>query len=88
MSFEIIVRAPTKEEQEKAKSWPIWEKEASTFDWTYSQTEHCLLLEGEVEVTEGSKKWSFKKGDYVILPKGLTCVWHVIKDVKKHYNFE
>ena len=27
-------------------SWPIWEKEVSTFDWRYDDSETCLVLEG------------------------------------------
>lgn len=26
--------------------WPIWEKEISTFHWTYDAAETCYLLEG------------------------------------------
>ena len=31
-------------------SWPIWEKEASRFDWHYDQTEMCYILKGKVTV--------------------------------------
>ena len=41
-------------------TWPIWEKEVSRFDWHYSDTEDCYLLEGEVVVeTEGGEKVTF-----------------------------
>lgn len=69
-------------------SWPVWEKEVSRFDWHYDQTEECYLLEGEVVVEYGAgKKVLFGKGDFVVFPKGLSCVWDIKKPVKKHYNF-
>ncbi len=73
----------------KIKSWPIWEKEKSIFDWSYSDTETCFILDGEVEVTdsETGEKLEFKKGDLVQFPKGLDCVWNVKKPVRKYYNF-
>ncbi len=69
-------------------NWPIWEKEASTFDWSYGSTEKCYILKGKVEVTEKSgEKVEFGAGDFVTFPQGLECTWHIIEDVKKHYNF-
>ena len=32
------------------QSWPIWECEPSKFDWTYSDEEHCFVIEGSVTV--------------------------------------
>ena len=31
---------------------------------------------------------NIEKGDYVIFPKGLQCVWEVHKSIKKHYMFK
>lgn len=87
MSLEVEVRAPTEQEKATAASWPIWAKEVSEFDWSYSQIEQCLILEGEVDIVANGKTWSFKAGDYVVFPKGLACKWIVKKAVKKHYNF-
>ena len=70
------------------KSWPIWEKEESKFNWFYDQEERCYFLEGEVEVTFNGKKIKIQKGDYVIFPKGLSCEWNILKKVKKHYSFK
>ncbi|MCP4130738.1 MAG: cupin domain-containing protein [bacterium] len=71
------------------KSWPIWEKEVSTFDWSYDSTEECYLLEGKVVVkTEDGKEVEFGKGDFVTFPKGLSCQWDVREPVRKHYNFK
>ncbi|MFC1674475.1 cupin domain-containing protein [Candidatus Omnitrophota bacterium] len=69
--------------------WPIWEKEVSRFDWQYDSIEECYLLEGEVSVeTKDGKKVTFGQGDFVIFPKGLSCVWDIKKPVRKHYNFK
>ncbi|MHA1671023.1 MAG: cupin domain-containing protein [Promethearchaeota archaeon] len=70
-------------------SWAMWEKEKSIFDWSYSDTETCFILDGEVEVTdsETGEKLEFKKGDLVQFPKGLNCVWNVKKPIRKYYNF-
>lgn len=69
------------------KSWPIWEKEISQFEWYYSSTEQCLLLEGEVEVITPEGNVKFAAGDFVTLPQGLACTWIIRQAVKKHYNF-
>jgi uncharacterized cupin superfamily protein len=69
-------------------SWPIWEKEASKFDWQYHDIEECFFLAGKVTVeTKDGKKVSFGKGDFVTFPKGLSCVWNIKEAVRKHYNF-
>lgn len=33
-------------ERRGIKSWPVWEKEVSKFDWYYDSQEECLILEG------------------------------------------
>lgn len=71
----------------KVKSWPIWTKEPSTFDWKYDDTEHCYFLEGDVIVKTDQGETSLGKGDLVTFPKGLACTWHVKKAVRKHYQF-
>ena len=47
----IEVRKPTEQEIQEAKQWSIWEKEPSTFPWSYSDKETCLILEGKAKVT-------------------------------------
>ena len=81
------VRKPTEDELEKAKNWPTWEKEASTFPWEYGQKETCLIIEGRAvaRTTEGDVE--FGAGDYVIFPKGLECTWEIKERIKKHYKF-
>jgi len=67
--------------QRGIKSWSVWEKGVSRFDWYYDSTEECLLLAGKVIVeTENGEKVEFGKG--------LSCVWDIKKSVKKHYNFK
>ena len=68
--------------------WPIWTKEASEFSWSYDEQETCYFLEGEVEVTpEGGGAVKMGKGDLVTFPRGMSCTWKILKDVKKHYKF-
>lgn len=79
------------EEEIKAlsiKSWPIWTKQKSKFDWFYDSQEQCLFLEGRVIVHTDNDKYEINKGDFAIFPKGLKCVWEVLEPVKKHYNFD
>ena len=88
--MDIKIEKPTKEEIKKkdVESWPIWEKEVSRFDWSYDSTEECYLLEGKVVVeTPDGSRVEFGKGDFVTFPEGLSCVWDIKENVRKHYNF-
>ncbi len=88
--MEIKVEKPTEDfiENRKIRSWPIWEKEVSKFDWHYDSTEECLVLEGHVIVeTPDGKKVEFGAGDFVTFPQGLSCVWEIKEPIRKHYNF-
>ena len=70
------------------KSWPIWEKEASTFPWHYDQRETCFILEGKVKVTpEGGSPVEIQPGDLVVFPADMSCKWEISSPVRKHYNF-
>ena len=88
--MEVEVRKPTQEELEKmgVKTWPIWQKEESVFDWHYDDREVCFFLEGDVvvELPDGEKV-KMGEGDLVTFPEGLSCTWHVKKSVRKHYKF-
>ncbi len=67
--------------------WPIWEKEISTFEWTYDQKETCYLLEGEVVVTpEGGEPVTLGSKDLVVFPAGMRCTWEIRSPVRKHYD--
>jgi len=68
-------------------SWPVWEKEPSTFEWTYDEPETCFFLDGDVVVTTPGGEVSVGAGDLVTFPKGLRCTWRVARAVRKHYRF-
>ena len=69
--------------------WAPWEKEASTFDWSYTETETCLILEGEVTVkTEAGESVEAGAGDLVQFPEGLQCTWNITSDLRKVFTFE
>lgn len=84
MNLKPTVRKPTKNEQNEAGSWPIWEKEESEFPWEYSEQETCLILEGKAAVKTPDETIEFGKGDYVVFPEGLKCTWQIKKKIKKH----
>ena len=84
---DIIIRKPTKEEIKTAEKWPIWEKGVSSFEWVYTEIETCLIIEGEVNISDKSGAVSFGKGDWVVFPVDLECVWNIKKAVRKYYNF-
>ena len=86
--MEIIVRKPTESEEFEMRLMPVWECGISEFDWYYDSKETCLLFEGDVTVTHSGGSVSFGAGDYVVFPKGLSCVWKVTRAVKKYYVFE
>jgi uncharacterized protein len=74
--------------QRGIRSWPIWEKDVSRFDWTYEGDEECLVIEGEVIVETDHGNFTVKAGDFVTFQDGLTCVWDIRSNIKKHYNFK
>ena len=84
----ITVKKATETEKAEMKAKPVWECGVSEFDWHYDSEETCLLIEGEVTVSYEGGNVSFAAGDYVVFPKGLSCVWKVSKPVKKHYVFK
>lgn len=70
------------------RDWPIWTKEVSTFPWFYDEQESCYFLEGDVVVTpEGGSPVEMGKGDFVTFPRGMSCMWAIREDVRKHYTF-
>lgn len=84
---DVTVKKPSEAEEATAKNWPIWEHGVDTFDWAYTQKETCLLIEGEVTVSDGEDSVSFGPGDYVVFPEDLECTWEIKKAVRKHYDF-
>ena len=88
MSKVIIEKLSESEiEKRKIKSWPIWTKEISTFDWFYDCDEQCLILEGEFTVSTEDGDFNVKANDFVTFKKGLKCVWTVKNPIRKHYKF-
>ncbi|MBX3472329.1 MAG: cupin domain-containing protein [Planctomycetes bacterium] len=89
--MEILVERPTPERLEAlgVRSWPVWTKEPSTFDWFYDDAETCYLLAGRVRVEPegGGPAVDIGAGDLVTFPQGLACVWKVTEAVRKHYRF-
>ena len=87
MKIEIYKPDDSELKAKNINSWPVWTCKPSTFDWFYDEKETCLILEGEVSVKTDTETVSFKTGDMVTFPKGLSCTWEVKQAVKKHYNF-
>ena len=89
VGMKIEVRKPRGDELEAMGvfTWPIWTCEVSTFDYVYDERESCYILEGQVTVESAGEKVSFGKGDLVVFPRGLSCVWKVAEPVRKHYRF-
>jgi uncharacterized protein len=69
--------------------WPTWQKEVSTFDWTFHEQEIAYILEGECMITPtGGVSVSFGKGDLVTFPAGMTASWEVKQPLHKHYRLD
>ena len=89
MAKVIIEKLQEKDIAERGiRSWPVWTKEISRFDWFYDGDEECLILEGEVTVETAEGNYTVKAGDFVTFKQGLKCVWNVKKPIRKHYNFK
>jgi hypothetical protein len=81
--------SPAKLEVIGVFDWPVWEKEVSTFPWTYERRETCYVLEGEVVVTpQGGRPVTIRAGDLAIFPAGMSCTWDVRAPIRKHYDFD
>lgn len=79
--------SPMKLEVMGVEDWPIWTKEASTFQWYYEQTETCYLLEGDVIVKpDAGEPVHLRAGDFVTFLAELSCTWEIRAPVKKHYR--
>ncbi len=89
MESKIIIEKLSREELKKRGvfDWAIWEKEISTFPYSYYEKEQCYFLEGEVTIKTAAQNFDIKKGDFVTFPKGFSCTWDIKNSVKKHYKF-
>lgn len=85
----ILVKKPTVQEKKElnVESWDIWTCKPSSFDWSYSDRETCLILEGRVTVRAADHEVTFGAGDLVVFPRGLSCSWTVHEAVRKYYRF-
>jgi len=83
----IVVKKPTESERNDMLKHEIWESDITEFEYYYEKDEYVLMLEGEVTVEFDGGSVTFGAGDYVFLPKGLSCVWKVTKPVKEHFVF-
>jgi hypothetical protein len=68
-------------------NWEIWECPVTQFRLDFDdESEHSFILEGEIVVTpDNGEAVTLVPGDYIIFPKGLTSMWSVTKQLKKHY---
>ena len=83
-----VIRKPTEEEKKIASKWPIWEKEKSKFPWKYSEQETCLIIDGDVIITNSEgQEFNFGAGDFVVFPEGMKCTWDIKRNVRKYYKF-
>jgi len=81
--------SPAKLEVMGVYDWPVWEKEESTFSWTYDKRETCYILDGEVVVTPtGGEPVTLREGDLATFPVGLSCTWEIRSPIRKHYSFD
>ncbi len=85
-----LIKNPDTQELKRlgVENWPIWEKEVSSFPWTYDADETCYILEGRVTVTpEGGEPVEIEAGDLVTFPRGMHCRWDIHEPIRKHYTF-
>ncbi len=87
---DVKITKPTEAQIAECSKWPIWTHAGDEFDWHYTETEKCLIIEGKVTVYSPDKTQSvsFGKGDYVVFPTDLACIWKITEPVKKYYDFE
>lgn len=71
------------------RSWSTWGCGVSVFPWTYADDELCLILEGDVVVTDKAtgEQMRVKAGDIAFFPKGMSCEWNVSESIHKHFIF-
>ncbi len=67
--------------------WAPWSCEASTFDWTYDDTETAYIKDGHVVIHTAAGDVEITAGDLVEFPAGLECTWEVKKAIRKVYKF-
>jgi uncharacterized cupin superfamily protein len=66
----------------------IWQGESGSWQVHYAahEEEFCLLIEGEVRLTDsGGQVSKFVAGDAFVVPGGFQGTWENISRVKKYY---
>lgn len=87
MKIKVEILSGQQINEKKIKTWPVWEKEISRFNYTYEEDEECYIIEGEFTVETDEGNLDLKPGDFVTFMTGLKCTWDIKKPVKKYYNF-
>lgn len=65
--------------------WPVSTLEKNLFAWHHQHKEECYILEGEaIDTLADGSKISFKAGDFVIFPKGVTCICQIKQPIRRH----
>lgn len=63
-----------------------WRSAPGRLDVNYRRNEFCLLLEGEVHLTDAAGRCEvFRAGDAFVVPAGFTGVWEMPVPVVKYY---
>lgn len=91
MNAIIVEKNPAQTELDAlgVSKWPTWQKEVSTFDWTFHEQEIAYILDGECVITPiGGAAVTFGKGDLVTFPAGMKASWEVKKPLHKHYKLD
>jgi len=87
IEMRIVVRKLSKEQARAIGiyNWPESTITTNFFTWHHESKEECYLTEGEVEIsTPDGQKTIIKAGDFVVFPKGLSCICHVKRPVRRH----
>jgi uncharacterized cupin superfamily protein len=64
----------------------VWTSAPGRLDVTYRRNEFCLLLEGEVHLTDAAGRIEiFREGDAFVIPAGFVGVWEMPRPVRKYY---
>lgn len=86
----IIVRKPTKEQEDLLRKQPVWEHDIETWKAEYDdRCETFLVISGKGSIQlEDGRKYNFASGDLVTCKPHTKCVWTVDEYIKKHYIFD
>jgi uncharacterized protein len=64
----------------------FWSAQWGKVDVTYTKDEFCVLLEGEVRITDASGHVeTYRQGDALVIPNGFKGTWETVKPVRKFF---